>query len=68
MSIALNVVYASCQNGDMEKETTMHVVIPETLKKEFKATCVMEGKNMSEVVVKLIQRWMKEQGKGNGHG
>ncbi|HEY9860358.1 MAG TPA: hypothetical protein V6D16_12685 [Candidatus Obscuribacterales bacterium] len=36
----------------------MHVVIPADLKKEFKAACVMEGVNMSEIVTKLIEDWM----------
>ncbi len=39
----------------------MHVVIPEDLKKRFKARCVMEGVNMSEVVVELIQDWMSRE-------
>ena len=54
------VVVASCQNVDMGKET-MHVVIPSDLKKQFKAACVMEGVNMSDVVVELLREWMEKR-------
>ncbi|WP_226584807.1 hypothetical protein [Microseira wollei] len=45
----------------MTKETTMHVVIPTDLKKEFKSTCVLEGVNMSQVVCELIQDWLSQR-------
>ena len=45
---------------DMTEETTMHVVLPLDLKRKFKAACVMNGVNMSQVVSQLIQDWMKE--------
>ncbi|GET39452.1 copy number control protein CopB [Microseira wollei NIES-4236] len=50
-----------CKNLDMTKETTMHVVIPTDLKKEFKSTCVLEGVNMSQVVCELIQDWLSQR-------
>ncbi|HEY9692226.1 MAG TPA: plasmid partition protein ParG [Oculatellaceae cyanobacterium] len=54
------VAVAPCQNADMGKET-MHVVIPSDLKKQFKAACVMEGVNMSDVVVELLKDWMEKR-------
>lgn len=45
----------------MAKETTMHVVIPSDLKREFKSTCVLEEVNMSQVVCELIQEWLKKR-------
>lgn len=44
----------------------MHVVIPENLKKEFKAACVLEGNNMSEVVVQLIEEWLQRRQAAKG--
>ncbi|MFB2970803.1 hypothetical protein ACE1CD_17675 [Aerosakkonema sp. BLCC-F183] len=49
----------------MAKETTMHVVIPADLKKEFKSVCVLKEVNMSQVVCELIQDWL-EKNKGMG--
>ncbi|MFB2976554.1 hypothetical protein [Microseira sp. BLCC-F43] len=45
----------------MTKETTMHVVIPTDLKKEFKSCCVLEGVNMSQVVCELIEEWLDKR-------
>lgn len=50
-----------CKNLGMAKETTMHVVIPAELKKEFKSSCVLEGVNMSQVVCELIQEWLDKR-------
>lgn len=50
-----------CQNQDMTKETTMHVVIPLALKREFKSACVLEGVNMSQVVCELVQDWLEKR-------
>ncbi|MGB3205453.1 MAG: plasmid partition protein ParG [Crinalium sp.] len=54
------VAVAPCQNVDRGKET-MHVVLPSDLKKQFKAACVMEGVNMSDVVVELLKEWMEKR-------
>lgn len=48
----------------MTKET-MQVTIEESLKRRFKAACVMDGFNMSEVVTELLQGWLDEREKGN---
>ena len=45
----------------MNTKTTkeMHINISEDLKKQFHATCVMQGKKMNVVVIELIQQWLK---------
>ncbi|WP_445174063.1 hypothetical protein [Microcoleus sp.] len=45
----------------MAKETTMHVVIPLDLKREFKSACVLEDVNMSQVVCELVQDWLEKR-------
>ncbi|BAY20583.1 hypothetical protein NIES2100_03250 [Calothrix sp. NIES-2100] len=37
----------------------MHISITDDLKKRFHATCVMQGKNMSQVVIELIEQWLE---------
>ncbi|MDZ7957719.1 MAG: plasmid partition protein ParG [Aulosira sp. DedQUE10] len=37
----------------------MHISITDDLKKRFHATCVMRGKNMSQVVIELIEQWLE---------
>lgn len=37
----------------------MHISIADDLKKRFHATCVMQGKKMSQVVIELIKQWQK---------
>lgn len=45
----------------MNARTTreMHINISDDLKKQFHATCVMQGKKMNQVVIELIQRWLE---------
>ncbi len=45
----------------MNAKTTkeMHINISDDLKKQFHATCVMQGKKMNMVVIELIQQWLK---------
>lgn len=45
----------------MDTKTTkeMHINISDDLKKQFHATCVMQGKKMNVVVIELIQQWLK---------
>jgi hypothetical protein len=61
METATSAVMFLCQNQDMTKETTMHVVIPLDLKREFKSACVLEGVNMSQVVCELVQDWLEKR-------
>jgi hypothetical protein len=61
MEINTSAVMFLCQNQDMAKETTMHVVIPLDLKREFKSACVLEGVNMSQVVCELVQDWLEKR-------
>ncbi len=44
-------------NGKATKE--IHINLSDELKKQFHATCVMQGKNMNQVVIELIQQWLK---------
>jgi hypothetical protein len=37
----------------------MHISITDDLKKRFHITCVMRGKNMSQVVIELIEQWLE---------
>ncbi|NMG18925.1 hypothetical protein DP116_05465 [Brasilonema bromeliae SPC951] len=37
----------------------MHINISDDLKKQFHATCVMQGKKMNQVVIELIQQWLR---------
>ncbi|MEG4807407.1 GIY-YIG nuclease family protein [Microcoleus sp. F8-D3] len=53
---SLNVVATSTV-----EETTMHVVIPLDLKREFKSACVLEGVNMSQIVCELVQDWLEKR-------
>ncbi|WP_096597219.1 plasmid partition protein ParG [Calothrix sp. NIES-2100] len=41
------------------KGKSMHISITDDLKKRFHATCVMQGKNMSQVVIELIEQWLE---------
>ncbi len=45
----------------MNAKTTkeMHINISDDLKKQFHATCVMQGKKMNQVVIELIQQWLR---------
>lgn len=48
-------------NKEKENHTTLIVSsIPETLKTEFKLHCVREGLSMSEVLVEVIRRLIRE--------
>ena len=37
----------------------MHINISDDLKKQFHATCIMQGKKMNQVVIELIQQWLR---------
>ena len=45
----------------MNAKTTkeMHINMSDDLKKQFHATCVMQGKKMNQVVIELIQQWLR---------
>lgn len=44
---------------DTKVTKEMHINISDDLKKQFYATCVMQGKKMNMVVIELIQQWLK---------
>ncbi|WP_224095661.1 hypothetical protein [Nostoc sp. MS1] len=37
----------------------MHISIPDDIKKQFHAACALRGLKMSQVVVEMIQLWLK---------
>ncbi|MUH00717.1 hypothetical protein F7734_53985 [Scytonema sp. UIC 10036] len=37
----------------------MHISIPNDIKKQFHAACVLRGLKMSQVVTELIEQWLK---------
>ncbi|AUB42330.1 Arc-type ribbon-helix-helix [Nostoc flagelliforme CCNUN1] len=37
----------------------MHISITEDLKKRFHAACALRGLKMSQVVVEMIEQWLK---------
>ena len=45
----------------MNTKTTkeMHINISDDLKKQFHVICVMKGKKMNQVVIELIQQWVR---------
>lgn len=40
----------------------MHISITDNLKKQFHAACALRGLKMSQVVVELIEQWLKTNG------
>ena len=46
----------------------MHINISDTLKKQFHATCIMQGKKMNQVVIELIEHWLKANNISNSGG
>jgi len=36
----------------------MHISIPEDVKKQFHAVCVLRGRRMNYVVVELVKQWL----------
>ncbi|MBD2616217.1 hypothetical protein H6G94_34080 [Nostoc punctiforme FACHB-252] len=39
----------------------MHISIPEDVKKQFHAACILRGQKMSHVVVELIKQWLASE-------
>ncbi|MCC5670463.1 hypothetical protein LC653_43480 [Nostoc sp. CHAB 5784] len=37
----------------------MHISITDDLKKRFHAACALQGRKMSQVVVEMIELWLK---------
>lgn len=37
----------------------MHISIPDDIKKQFHAACALRGLKMSQVVVEMIELWLK---------
>lgn len=45
----------------MESKTVaIRVQMPEPLRAKFKAQCALQGKNMNQVVIALIETWLSE--------
>lgn len=59
--------------SEAEKPVFVRGRVPESLRARFKATCALEGRDMSDVLKELIEKWLEEnekslpakKGKGN---
>lgn len=57
------------ERGQKRRNTTIHVVLPPDLKKEFKAACVLEEVEMSQVLHGMILEWLdKRRSRQGGAG
>ncbi len=53
----------SCQNLGMDKQEATDTIkfnIPLERKKRFRLACMLEDRNMSEVLNELIEAWLRE--------
>jgi predicted DNA-binding protein len=59
--------------SEAENQVFVRGRVPESVRARFKATCALEGRDMSEVLRELIEQWLQEhedplptkKGKGN---
>ncbi|HEY9665483.1 MAG TPA: plasmid partition protein ParG [Coleofasciculaceae cyanobacterium] len=59
--------------SEAENQVFVRGRVPESVRARFKATCALEGRDMSEVLRELIEKWLQEhenpsptkKGKGN---
>ncbi len=59
--------------SEAENQVFVRGRVPESVRARFKATCALEGRDMSEVLRELIEQWLEEhenplptkKGKGN---
>jgi hypothetical protein len=45
-----------------EKQVTYKMFLPESLRARFKSICALKGVSMNEILVQLVQTWVKENG------
>ena len=43
-----------------EKQVTYKMFLPESLRARFKSICALKGVSMNEILVQLVQTWVKE--------
>jgi hypothetical protein len=53
---------------ETDKKTTIHIILPDRLKKRFKAACVLEGVEMSGVITGMIEDWLDRRARRGGAG
>jgi hypothetical protein len=44
-----------------EQSVSIKVSMSDSLRAQFKAACALEGTNMNETILKLIQSWLQEK-------
>jgi hypothetical protein len=43
-----------------EKQVTYKMFLPESLRARFKSICALKGVSMNEILLQLVQTWVKE--------
>ncbi len=43
-----------------EQYASVKVMMPDSLRAQFKAVCALEGISMNEMIVKLVENWLEE--------
>ena len=46
--------------SEAENQVFVRGRVPESIRARFKATCALEGRDMSEVLRELIEKWLEE--------
>ncbi len=46
--------------SEAENQVFVRGRVPESVRARFKATCALEGRDMSEVLRELIEQWLQE--------
>ena len=46
--------------SEAENQVFVRGRVPESVRARFKATCALEGRDMSEVLRELIEKWLQE--------
>ncbi len=54
----VGINFCACDNSHMGD---LHINIDDSLKKRFKAACVLAERKMGDVVAELIEQWLLEQ-------
>lgn len=56
-------MYILCLAMAEPKLVKFQIHLPEDLRTQFKAECVLEGVTMNEIAIELIRGWLKEKAK-----
>ncbi len=51
--------------SEAENQVFVRGRVPESLRARFKATCALEGRDMSDVLRELIEGWLEENEKSS---